>query len=49
VKGALGRVREQPPRQVLHDADRAGRKQLAVERREFDRLIVAIHKVLNPA
>jgi transcriptional regulator len=25
----------------------AGRKQLAVERREFDRLIVAIHKVLN--
>ena len=27
----------------------AGRKQLVVERREFDRLIVAIHKVLNPA
>ena len=27
----------------------AGRKQLAVERREFDRLIVAIHKVLNTA
>jgi PadR family transcriptional regulator PadR len=25
----------------------AGRKQLATERREFDRLIVAIHKVLN--
>jgi PadR family transcriptional regulator, regulatory protein PadR len=25
----------------------AGRKQLAVERQEFDRLIVAIHKVLN--
>jgi PadR family transcriptional regulator len=25
----------------------AGRKQLAVERAEFDRLIVAIHKVLN--
>jgi len=25
----------------------AGRKQLAVERREFDRLILAIHKVLN--
>jgi transcriptional regulator len=25
----------------------AGRKQLAVERRAFDRLIVAIHKVLN--
>jgi PadR family transcriptional regulator, regulatory protein PadR len=25
----------------------AGRKQLAAERREFDRLIVAIHKVLN--
>jgi transcriptional regulator len=27
----------------------AGRKQLAVERRQFDRLIVAIHKVLNSA
>ena len=27
----------------------AGRKQLAVERQEFDRLIVAIHKVLNTA
>jgi transcriptional regulator len=27
----------------------AGRKQLAMERREFDRLIVAIHKVLNTA
>ena len=25
----------------------AGRKQLAVERQEFDRLIFAIHKVLN--
>jgi hypothetical protein len=25
----------------------AGRKQLAAERQEFDRLIVAIHKVLN--
>jgi transcriptional regulator len=25
----------------------AGRKQLAVERREFDHLILAIHKVLN--
>jgi PadR family transcriptional regulator, regulatory protein PadR len=25
----------------------AGRKQLAAERRDFDRLIVAIHKVLN--
>ena len=25
----------------------AGRKQLLVERQEFDRLIVAIHKVLN--
>jgi PadR family transcriptional regulator PadR len=25
----------------------AGRKQLAVEREDFDRLIVAIHKVLN--
>jgi len=25
----------------------AGRKQLAAERREFDRLILAIHKVLN--
>jgi transcriptional regulator len=25
----------------------AGRKQLAVERREFDQIIVAIHKVLN--
>jgi PadR family transcriptional regulator PadR len=27
----------------------AGRKQLTVERREFDRLILAIHKVLNTA
>ncbi len=27
----------------------SGRKQLAVERREFDRLIIAIHKVLNTA
>jgi PadR family transcriptional regulator len=27
----------------------AGRKQLAVERQEFDRLIIAIHKVLNTA
>jgi transcriptional regulator len=27
----------------------AGRKQLAAERREFDRLILAIHKVLNTA
>lgn len=25
----------------------AGRKQLAIERREFDQIIVAIHKVLN--
>jgi len=27
----------------------AGRKQLAVEREEFDRIILAIHKVLNTA
>jgi PadR family transcriptional regulator PadR len=27
----------------------AGRKQLAIERKEFDRLILAIHKVLNTA
>jgi PadR family transcriptional regulator PadR len=27
----------------------SGRKQLAVERQEFDRLIVAIHKVLDTA
>ena len=27
----------------------AGRKQLAIERQEFDRLILAIHKVLNTA
>ena len=27
----------------------AGRKQLIVERQEFDRLILAIHKVLNTA
>lgn len=27
----------------------AGRKQLAVEREDFDRLIMAIHKVLNTA
>jgi DNA-binding PadR family transcriptional regulator len=47
-QGAWGASEKQPPRQVLH-ATAAGRKQLAVERREFDRLIVAIHKVLNPA
>lgn len=28
---------------------RAGRKQLAAERREFDRIVLAIHKVLNTA
>jgi transcriptional regulator len=27
----------------------AGRKQLAIERKEFDRVILAIHKVLNTA
>ena len=27
----------------------AGRKQLATERQEFDRLILAIHKILNTA
>ena len=27
----------------------AGRKQLTVEREEFDRIILAIHKVLNTA
>jgi DNA-binding PadR family transcriptional regulator len=25
----------------------AGRKQLAVERQEFERLVLAIHKILN--
>jgi hypothetical protein len=30
-----------------HTLTNAGREQLATEQREFDRLIVAIHRVLN--
>jgi PadR family transcriptional regulator PadR len=48
VKGAWG-ASENNRRARFYTLTAAGRKQLAVERREFDRLIVAIHKVLNPA
>jgi hypothetical protein len=42
----VGRLRKQPPRALLQ-AHAAGRKQMAVEREEFDRVILAIRKVLN--
>src|SRR5438552_18849823 len=45
VKGAWG-ASENNRRARFYTLTAAGRKQLAVERREFDRLIVAIHKVL---
>jgi PadR family transcriptional regulator, regulatory protein PadR len=48
VKGTWG-ASENNRRARFYTLTAAGRKQLAVERREFDRLIVAIHKVLNPA
>jgi hypothetical protein len=42
----MGRVIEQPPGR-FYTLTPAGRKQLVVERKDFDRLMVAIHKVLN--
>ena len=48
VKGTWG-ASENNRRARYYTLTRAGTKQLAVERREFDRLILAIHKVLNPA
>ena len=48
VKGAWG-ASDNNRRARFYTLTAAGRKRLAVERREFDRLIVAIHKVLNPA
>jgi transcriptional regulator len=46
VKAEWG-VSENNRRARYYKLTAAGRKQLAVEREEFDRLIVAIHKVLS--
>jgi PadR family transcriptional regulator PadR len=48
VKGVWG-ASENNRRARFYTLTPAGTKQLAVERKEFDRLILAIHKVLNPA
>jgi PadR family transcriptional regulator, regulatory protein PadR len=48
VKGTWG-ASDNNRRARYYTLTAAGRKQLAVERQEFDRLILAIHKVLNPA
>jgi PadR family transcriptional regulator PadR len=48
VKGAWG-ASENNRRARYYTLTAAGKKQLTVERREFDKLIVAIHKVLNTA
>ena len=48
VKGAWG-ASDNNRRARFYTLTAAGTKQLAVERREFDRLMLAIHKVLNPA
>lgn len=48
VKGEWG-ASENNRRARYYTLTAAGRKQLAVERQEFDRLIMAIHKVLNTA
>jgi PadR family transcriptional regulator PadR len=48
VKGEW-RASENNRRARYYKLTAAGRKQLAVERDEFDRLIMAIHKVLNTA
>jgi PadR family transcriptional regulator PadR len=48
VKGEWG-ASENNRRARFYTLTPAGRKQLAVERDEFDRLILAIHKVLNTA
>jgi len=46
VKAEWG-VSENNRRARYYEITAAGRKQLAAERREFDQLILAIHKVLN--
>ncbi len=46
VKAEWG-VSENNRRARYYTLTAAGRKQLAAERQEFDRLILAIHKVLN--
>jgi transcriptional regulator len=48
VRGVWG-ASENNRRARFYTLTRPGTKQLAVERKEFDRLILAIHKVLNPA
>ena len=48
VKAAWG-ASENNRRARFYTLTAAGRKQLAVERQEFDRVILAIHKVLNTA
>jgi len=48
VKGTWG-ASDNNRRARFYTLTDAGKKQLAAERKEFDRLIVAIHKVLNPA
>src|SRR5713101_4449340 len=48
VKAEWG-VSENNRRARYYALTAAGRKQLAAERQEFDRLILAIHKVLNTA
>jgi len=48
VKGVWG-ASENNRRARFYTLTRSGTRQLAVERKEFDRLILAIHKVLNPA
>ena len=48
VKAAWG-ASENNRRARYYTLTPSGRKQLATERKEFDRLIVAIHKVLNTA
>ncbi len=48
VKGEWG-ASENNRRARYYTLTAAGKKQLTVERREFDRLMIAIHKVLNTA
>lgn len=48
VKAAWG-ASENNRRARYYTLTAAGRKQLAAERREFDRIVVAIRKVLNTA
>jgi PadR family transcriptional regulator PadR len=48
VKAAWG-ASENNRRARYYTLTPAGRKQLTAERQEFDRIIVAIHKVLNTA